>query len=104
MIVDELNRVLAGYDAVVGPASLKGAPTLDATSDQLSNEYLIAENYMCIGNFSGYPSMTVPYATVEGLPVGLNITCRAFDEAGMFNLAQAIEDITGLSDVVKEVL
>ena len=104
LIVDELNRVLDGYDAVVGPASLKGAPTLDATSDQLSNEYLIAENYMCIGNFSGYPSMTVPYATVEGLPVGLNITCRAFDEAGMFNLAQAIEDITGLSDVVKEVL
>ena len=104
LIVDELNRVLAGYDAVVGPASLKGAPTLDVTSDQLSNEYLIAENYMCIGNFSGYPSMTVPYATVEGLPVGLNITCRAFDEVGMFNLAQAIEDITGLSDVVKEVL
>ena len=104
LIVDELNRVLEGFDAVVAPASLQGAPTLDSTSDQLSNEYLIAENYMCLANFSGYPSMTVPYATVEGLPVGLNITCRAFDEAGMFNLAQAIENITGLADVVKEVL
>ena len=104
LVVEDLHKVLAAYDAVVAPASLQGAPTLNSTSDQLSNEYLIAENYMCMANFSGDPSMTVPYATVDGLPVGLNITCRAFDEAGMFNLAQAIENITGLSDVVKEVL
>ncbi|MBQ7890981.1 MAG: aspartyl/glutamyl-tRNA amidotransferase subunit A [Erysipelotrichaceae bacterium] len=104
LIVEEMHRVLGEFDAIVAPASLHGAPLLDATSDQLSLEYLIAENYMCMANFSGDPSMTIPYATVEGLPVGLNITCSAFNEAGMFNLAKAIEDVTGLCDVVKEVL
>ncbi|MDD6467944.1 MAG: amidase family protein [Erysipelotrichaceae bacterium] len=104
LIVEELQRILSEYDAIVAPASLSGAPKIDDSADQLSLEYLIAENYMGIANFSGYPSMTVPYASVDHLPVGLNITCRAFDEVTMFNLALAIEDITGLRDSIQEVL
>ena len=103
LIVQELHRLFEDYDAIMAPASLSGAPTVENSQDELSLEYLIAESYMCIANFSGDPSITVPFSMVEGLPVGLNITCRAFEEALMFNLGQAIEDVTGLKDTIKEV-
>jgi len=103
LIVQEMQRIFKDYDAIVAPASLSGAPEIENSQDELSLEYLIAESYMCIANFSGDPSITVPFSMVEGLPVGLNIICRALEEKTMFNLGQAIEDITGLKDTIKEV-
>ncbi|MCF0111751.1 MAG: Asp-tRNA(Asn)/Glu-tRNA(Gln) amidotransferase subunit GatA [Erysipelotrichaceae bacterium] len=103
LIVDEMNELYKTYDAIVAPASLKGAPKATDAEDKLSNEYLIAESYMCLGNFSGYPSMTVPFAMVDGLPVGLNMTCRAFEEQTMFTIGQAIEEISGWCDKTVEV-
>ena len=48
---------------------------------------------MVLGNFSGYPSMTIPLGNVDDLPLGINITARAFDEQGMFNIAYALEKL-----------
>lgn len=103
LIVDDLDRVLASVDAIMAPASGQGAPKLDDTAiDQLSSEYLIAENYMALANFSGYPSITIPYTFVEGLPVGVNLTAKAFEEASLLDLAYGIETVTGLLDQIKE--
>lgn len=104
LIVNELNRCLEEYDCLLAPASNDIAPKLDdAGADELSNEYLVAENHMIIGNFSGYPSMTVPMGFEEGCPLGVNLTCRAFDEETMFNIGKAIEEITGYEDLKAEV-
>ncbi|MCF0115843.1 MAG: Asp-tRNA(Asn)/Glu-tRNA(Gln) amidotransferase subunit GatA [Erysipelotrichaceae bacterium] len=104
LIVNEVNKVLADYDAIVAPASGDKAPLLDDKSrDQLSDGYLIAENHMVIGNFTGYPSMTVPMGYVDHMPVGINITTKAFTEVTMFDIGMAIEACTGLKDVVAEV-
>lgn len=104
LIVNEVNKCLAEYDALVAPASSDKAPLMnDKSRDQLSDGYLIAENHMVIGNFTGYPSMTVPMGYVDGLPVGVNLTTKAFTEVDMFNIAKAMEDCTGLKDVVAEV-
>ena len=51
---------------------------------------------MVLGNFSGYPSISVPSGFVEGMPIGVNLTTKAFDEQTMFNIALAIEEICGL--------
>ena len=68
-----------------------------------TDDYLIAENYMAMGNFSGYPSMTVPMGFEDGCPVGVNLTCRAWEESQMFSIGKAIEDITGYKDLHAEV-
>ena len=57
---------------------------------------------MVIGNFTGYPSCTVPTGLIEGLPVGLNMTAKAWDEQSLFDFAAAMEDITGLKDATAE--
>ena len=99
LICEEVDRILSEYDVFVAPASAKGAPKLATeASDQLSDAYLIAENHMALGNFTGYPSITVPMGMTGGMPVGINLTGRAFKEGELLNIAQAIEDGTGLCD------
>lgn len=103
LIVEDLKRVLGDVDVVIAPASAQGAPKFDDVSvDQLSSEYLIAENYMALANFSGYPSITVPMGTVDGLPVGVNLTSAAFTEQLLLDVALAVEECTGIKDVIKE--
>lgn len=104
LIVDDIKRVLSEVDVIMAPASTQGAPKFDdASVDQLSSEYLIAENYMALANFSGYPSITVPMGYVEGLPVGVNLTAYAFEEMNLLDIAYGIENTTGLANCIKEV-
>ena len=104
LIVEDISRVLSEVDVIMAPASSQGAPKFDDIStDQLSSEYLIAENYMALANFSGYPSITVPMGYVEGLPIGVNLTAKAFEEMNLLNIAFGIESTTGLVNVIKEV-
>ncbi len=105
VVVNAMNDCLKEYDAIIAPASGNIAPLINANEDQdaLSDENLIAENYMAMGNFSGYPSITVPMGFEEGCPIGVNITCRAFEETTMFDVAKAVEEITGYKDLQAEV-
>lgn len=94
-ITNKTNEILEKYDALYVPAAPSVAPLFTNSSDKLSDEYLIADNYLAIGNFSGLPSITLPIGIEKGLPFGANLTCRKFEEAKMLQLASAIEDITG---------
>ena len=104
LIVDEIMSKLKNADALIAPAASDVAPLIngDNTIDQLSNTYLIADNYMAFANFAGLPSITLPLGYSSNLPFGVNITCNLFKEDIMFNISQAVEDITGLKDKVKE--
>lgn len=105
LIVEELKRAMEGMDGILAPASGNVAPLLDEKNqDDLSESYLVAENHMVLGNFSGYPSATVPMGMIEGLPIGLNLTCHPFDEGNMFDILRGVELICGLEDMSKEVL
>ncbi len=104
LIVNDLKEALKDVDAIISPATNGVAPKLDDVSlDQLDNTYLVAENHMLLGNFSGYPSCTVPMGLIDGMPVGVNLTSKAFDEANLLNICLAVEDVCGLKDTVKEV-
>jgi aspartyl-tRNA(Asn)/glutamyl-tRNA(Gln) amidotransferase subunit A len=94
-IVNKTNEILEKYDAIYVPAAPTTAPLFDKNADKLSDEYLIADNHLAIGNFSGLPSITVPIGVEKGLPFGANLTSRKFEEAKMLQIAAAIEDITG---------
>lgn len=97
LIVEEVKQVLSSYDILLASAAPTIAPLSEGSQDEhLSKEATVAENHMILGNFSGYPSMTVPCGFAEGMPIGVNLTANAFAEQTMFNVAKAIEEITGL--------
>jgi len=100
LIVNAFNEVLSKYDAIYCPASPSAAPKIHETSDTLSDEYLIADNYLAYGNMGGLPSITLPIGFDNGLPFGANLTAKPFDESNLLSIANALENITNLKDLV----
>lgn len=100
LIVDAFNKVFDKYDAIYCPASPTVAPLVSSNSDALSDEYLIADNYMAFANMGGFPSITLPLGFEDNLPFGGNLTGKPFDESGVLSIAKVIEDCTGLKDLV----
>ncbi len=103
LIVDKITELFEEYDGMIAPCSGGVAPTFDSRSEKLSARYLILENHMVMGNFGGFPSITIPYTMIDKLPVGLNITGRVKDDALILNIAQKIEELTGLKDIYAKV-
>lgn len=103
LIVGDVMAKLKDADGLLAPAAPSTAPLINQTStNELTDEYLVADNHMIIGNFAGLPSITLPMGYSDGLPLGVNLTCNPFKEQEMFNISSVIESITGLADVTKE--
>nr|MCR5333139.1 Asp-tRNA(Asn)/Glu-tRNA(Gln) amidotransferase subunit GatA [Bacilli bacterium] len=98
-IVEATNAILDKYDAIYLPAAPSVAPKKDEKSNRLSNEYLIADNHLVIGNFAGLPSLTLPIGFKDGLPFGANVSSKPFDEETMFAISAAIERNSGLKGI-----
>ena len=102
LIVDAFNKVFEEYDAIYCPAAPNIAPLINDSSVVFNDDFLIADNYMAFANMGGYPSITLPLGFEDKMPIGANLTCKPFDEAKLFNIAQEIENITGLANLVVE--
>ena len=106
MIVDKITEFFKEYDGMILPASGGIAPSLDSSSEKvekLSPRYLILENHLAIGNFGGFPSITLPYGFVKDMPIGVNITGRIKEDDLVLNMAHKIESITGYKDQYSKV-
>ena len=98
-IVETVNNILKDYDFIYLPAAPNIAPKFDNSSDRLSDEYLLADNHLCLGNFAGLPSITLPLCFQEGMPIGVNFMGRAFEEKKLFQISYAFENISGLANL-----
>lgn len=103
MIVDKMNEFFEKYDGMIAPCSGGPAQSFDSSSEQLSDRYLILENHLAIGNFGGFPSITLPYTMINDMPVGLNITGRVKEDDVVLNMANYVEKVTGLKDIYSKV-
>lgn len=99
LIVNRTNEILSDYDFIYVPAAPSIAPKFSDSSDRLSNNYLIADNILVLGNFAGLPSLTLPIGKEGNMPFGANVMGRAFEEAKVFNVAKIIENIVGLENM-----
>ena len=104
LIVDHFRELLQECDCIIASAAPGVAPLEHEAADEaMGAQHLVADNHMVLGNFSGYPSMTLPSGFLDGLPIAVNITCRPFEEVTMFNIGKAIEEESGLADNTVEV-
>lgn len=100
MIVDKINELFKEYDGLIMPASGGPAPKFGTKTDQLSDRYLLLENHLVIGNFGGFPSITLPNGFIDDMPIAINITGRVKDDALVLNMAKKIEDVLGYKDII----
>ena len=85
-----LDAVMAEYnlDALVAPTGPPAWPTNQARGDKYQG------GSSSPAAMAGYPLITVPAGFVSGLPVGLTLMGRVFDEATLIKLAYAFEQAT----------
>ena len=84
---------------VKGPAK-----KFDDKVEMISDEYNILDEHLQIGNFGGFPSITIPDGFVNDLPVGVNITGKCYDDSNVLNIAYAIEGTMNYKNqIAKEV-
>jgi len=95
LIARDFAQAFERVDAIVAPVSPFPAFRLGEKVDDPVAMYL-SDIYTITGSLAGIPCMSVPCgATSEGLPVGMQILTRHFDETTMFRLAHAFEASRG---------
>jgi aspartyl-tRNA(Asn)/glutamyl-tRNA(Gln) amidotransferase subunit A len=91
LIARDFANAFQQVDAIVAPVSPFPAFKLGEKVDEPMAMYL-SDIYTITGDLAGIPCMSVPCGkTSEGLPVGMQILTRHFDETTMFRLADAFE-------------
>jgi aspartyl-tRNA(Asn)/glutamyl-tRNA(Gln) amidotransferase subunit A len=90
-IARDFANAFQEVDAIVAPVSPFPAFKLGEKVDDPLAMYL-SDIYTITGDLAGIPCMSVPCGnTAGGLPVGMQILTRHFDETTMFRLADAFE-------------
>lgn len=100
LIVNRMNELFEKYDGLIMPTSGNIAPLFDDASDKLSDEYLILGNHLVIGNFGGFPSISIPSGFVNDMPVSVNITGRAKEDSLVLNMANKVESLLDCKGMV----
>ena len=98
LIKAEFDSVLADVDALLAPTSPSVAFEIGAKTEDPLLMYL---NDACtLGvNIAGLPGVSVPCGLSDGLPVGLQVIGRAFDEETVLRVADAYERAAGFADL-----
>ena len=98
LVARDFSEAFQQVDAIITPVSPFPAFKLGEKLDDPLEMYL-SDIYTITGSLAGIPCLSVPCGgTAAGLPVGMQILARHFDEAGMFRLAEAFEragDVSG---------
>ncbi len=104
LIVNIMKSFFEKYDGLILPVGTGPAKKLDGSIDKLSREANALEEHLQIGNFGGFPSITIPSGFVSNLPVGVNITGNCYDDANILNIAYALEsEMPYKGQIAKEV-
>jgi aspartyl-tRNA(Asn)/glutamyl-tRNA(Gln) amidotransferase subunit A len=97
LIAEDFRKAFSEVDAMVAPVSPFPAFKIGEKIDDPLAMYL-SDIYTITGDLAGIPCMSVPCGkTAAGLPVGMQILTRHFDEPGMFRLADAFEKAGGFA-------
>lgn len=91
MLVDTWKNIFKSYDAIILPVGLGPAKKIDSLNKKYDLLTTALDEHLNIGNFGGFPSITIPDGFINNMPVALNITGNCYDDANVLNIAYAIE-------------
>lgn len=87
---DKSLEILQQADAIITPTTTGMAFRFGEKSDDPIQMYL-EDIFTVLANLTGLPAISIPYAThPNGLPLGLQLMGKPFDEAGIFNMAATV--------------
>ncbi|GJE54736.1 MULTISPECIES: Asp-tRNA(Asn)/Glu-tRNA(Gln) amidotransferase subunit GatA [Methylobacterium] len=92
----------AGIDAILTPATPSAAFGIGETTSADPVEMYLNDVFTVTVNMAGLPGISVPAGLdAQGLPLGLQLIGRPFDEETLFAASQVIEDAAGRTRLPK---
>lgn len=93
LISDDFTRVFASHDIIIAPTT---PTTAFKIGEQAGHPLTLYMNDILTVpiNMAGLPGMSIPCGFVEGLPVGMQLIGKPFDEGTIFRTAYAFEQHT----------
>ncbi|HSD12127.1 MAG TPA: Asp-tRNA(Asn)/Glu-tRNA(Gln) amidotransferase subunit GatA [Patescibacteria group bacterium] len=95
LIANDFSQAFQDVDCIVTPTSPVVAWGIGEKTDDPLSMYL-ADIYTVSVNVAGLPAISVPCGLAKGLPVGLQLIGRHFDEKTILTAAKAYETAAGL--------
>lgn len=92
-IVDEINKILTAYDAIIGPTTPGVAFKIGQLSSPL--EYYLQDIYTIPANLAGLPAISIPMGKINNLPVGLQMMTKRFEDEKLLQIARNYEMVRG---------
>jgi len=90
LIRDEFNTIFEDADLILSPVAPTVAPKIGASKDPL--EMYKSDMYTIAINLAGLPAISLPVAKDdEGMPIGLQLIAKAFNEKTLFDGAASME-------------
>lgn len=98
LIKNDFDKVFADFDLIITPTTPTTAFKLGA---EMGDPLTLYKNDMFTVpvNMAGLPAISIPCGLSEGLPVGLQIIGRAFDEGRVLKAAYAFEQNTSYHQI-----
>lgn len=95
LIINDYKELFKKYDIIVGPTTPSVAFKFGDKKDETS--MYMNDMLTVTANIAGLPAMSVPAGLVDGLPVGLHIIGKPFDEVTMLNAGYTFEKINNFN-------
>jgi amidase len=95
------EQFFQSWDFLVCPASMTTAfahcePGSSLLVDGQEQSYWMVSAHSTLFNYTGHPAAVLPFALDrEGLPIGVQVVARHWDEARLLAVAEAISEIAG---------
>ncbi len=90
LIAQEFAEAFEKVDCILAPTSPSAAFAIGEKSENPIEMYL-NDVFTVPANLAGLPAISVPARLLDGLPVGLQIIGRAFDEETVLRVAESLE-------------
>ena len=92
LIKDDFDRAFEEVDVIIGPTSPHTAFKLGSKSDPVL--MYLEDIYTIAVNLAGLPAASIPVGIANGLPMGMQIIGKYFDEAKILNVAHQFQQHT----------
>ena len=94
-LTNNINKVFKNYDLIIGPTNTSVAYDLGTKKDDALKSFY--DDLLTIPmNMAGLPALSMPIGkNKEGLPIGMQIIGKVFDEKTIYKLASQIEKEVG---------
>lgn len=92
LIKQGFEKVFAECDAIIAPVSPFMPFQIEEKAEDPLAMYL-ADIYTVPANLAGIPSLSLPIAITNGLPIGIQIMGKQFDELGILQIGKYIENM-----------